>query len=129
MKKLFTFALLGLSMVMLTGCGKNQITCTGAEEQDGQKIEMKVTAKPKDGKVTEATATMTFAEEDTAKQMCSLFEMANGLTEEGKKLDIKCDGKDITIKNYLLMQDDAKEEYTEDEFIKLMEDGKLTCKK
>lgn len=30
MKKLFTFALLGLSMVMLTGCGKKQITCTGS---------------------------------------------------------------------------------------------------
>lgn len=129
MKKLFTFALLGLSMVMLTGCGKNQITCTGSEEQDGQKIELKVTATPKDGKVTEAEATMTFENEDTAKQMCALFEMANGFAEDRKKIDIKCDGKSLTVGNYLQMQDNEKTEYTEDEFIKLMEDEKLTCKK
>ena len=61
--------------------------------------------------------------------MCALFEMANGLAEDGKKIDIKCDGKSLTLGNYLQMQDNEKAEYTEDEFIKLMEDEKLTCKK
>ncbi len=127
--------LLGLaSLFLLTGCGSNgnKVVCTGKLEEDGMKAEMKLTATLKDDKVEKVAADMTFDSKDTAKQYCSLFEMANSFAEdEADKVKFKCDGKTISFENYadFAGEDDEIVGMSKADFIKEMEkeDG-VTCK-
>ena len=92
----------------------------------------------KNNKVSSVNAEMNFDSEDTAKQTCSTLELMNSFnTDESKKLDFKCKGKKITIKDYDKFGSDKEEDklvgLTKDEFIKKMtegsdEDSKVTCK-
>lgn len=127
MKKLFGLSL--ISLLVLTGCGSsNSLTCTGSAEENGQKVEMELKANfDKDDKLESAKATMTFDDEETAEQMCKLFEMANGAVEDDQKIDYECNGKKVTIDGYEKMLE--MKEITKDEFKKEMEsDEGITCK-
>lgn len=135
MKKLG--ALLIVGTLFLTGCGGNKVVCSSTIKEDGHTYGMKITAKMKDNKVSSIDAEMNFDTEDSANEMCSTLALINGFTSnDNEKLDYKCSGKKITIKNYekLASSDDDKlVGLTKDEFVKTMtedtsEDNKVTCK-
>lgn len=121
---------LGVAALFLTGCGnKNQVVCKGKMSEDGQKIEMKVTGTLKSDKISKVSAEMTFSKKDTAKQMCSLLELANSMAEKDQKIDFKCDGKTLKIEDYTkYAEGDDIIGSSKADFIKAMETEKLTCK-
>lgn len=136
MKKFLVLGLAGL--FLFAGCGnnknKNTVVCTGSTKENGVKISMKVTATLKDEKVSAAKAIMTFGDKKTAKQFCSLFELANSFAEsDDKKVDIKCNGKNVEFADYdkFMSTDDADAKIiglTKDEFISSMKEQELSCK-
>lgn len=130
MKKILFLSI--LSLFLLIGCGKsNTITCTGTQDEDGIKVKSEIKAEIKDNKVTNVTAKMEFDDSKTASTMCGIFNLANSMAEKDEdKFDYDCKDKTITFKNYLklLSSEKDKQEFTKDEFIKIMEEEKLTCK-
>lgn len=130
MKKILFLSI--LSLFLLTGCGNsNTITCTGTQEEDGIKVKSEIKAGIKDNKITNVTAKMEFDDSKTASTMCGIFNLANSMAENDEdKFDYDCKDKTITFKNYLklLSSEQDKQEFTKDEFIKIMEEAKLTCK-
>ena len=114
-------------------------------------MKLQVTANMKDNKVStvDATikyisaieespeiATIKFEDDTTASQYCGLMQLFNSFAEdESKKIDVKCSGKNITIKNYesVLNSSDSENKITgltKDEFIQKMtsEDENVKCK-
>lgn len=137
MKKFGAF--LFVSTLLLTGCGKsnaNKVTCTATVEEDGKKVTTEVIADLKDNKVSDVSAKMTFEDEESAKETCSMLAFVSALgQDEGKKLDYKCDGKTISINNYDELSDDGDKVtgLTKDEFIDSMKksaasENDVTCK-
>ena len=132
MKKNFLLGL-GIAGLLLTACGSSgdKVVCTGSSEENGQKAEIKITANLKDGKVDTVDQEMTFSDSTTASQYCGILEFANSFAEsEDKKLDYKCDGNTIIIKN---IQDDSENKYsgmTKDDFIEFAkgQSDQITCK-
>ena len=134
MKKLG--ALLIVGTLLLTGCG-NKVVCSSTVKDGDKTAKIKITANMKNNKVSSVNAEMNFDSEDTAKQTCSSLELINSFnTDESKKLDFKCKGKKITIKDYDKLGSDDEDKLvglTKDEFIKKMtensdEESKVTCK-
>lgn len=128
---------LGIGILLLfTGCGSNKVVCTQTEEEDGKKIELQVTANLKDNKVSTVDATMKFEDDTTASQYCGIMQLFNSFTEdETKKIDVKCSGKNVTIKNYesILDSEDSENKIaglTKEEFIQKMtsKDENVKCK-
>ena len=76
--------LLGIAgLFILTGCG-NKVVCTGKIDESGTKAEAKITATIKSDKVSKVSAKMTFADEKTAKTVCTYADLANTLAEKKK---------------------------------------------
>ena len=135
MKKLG--ALLIVGTLFLTGCG-NKVVCSSTVKDGEESYKVKITANMKSNKVSSVDGEMTFESEASAEKMCSMLNLVNSFSsDEEKKLDFKCKGKKITIKNYdKLESDDAEDKLvglTKDEFIKKMTEGsdeesKVTCK-
>ena len=107
--KLFGVTVGVLSLLLLTGCGsKNQLKCTAEAEQNGQKYTGEIIVDLDDNdKVKDATMSMSFGSSEEADQAYSMFQlvigMAKSMAEEGKEIpdiDIKKDGKTLTISNY-----------------------------
>lgn len=114
------------ALLLFTGCGSNKVVCTQTTEEDGKKMELQVTANMKDNKVSTVDATIKFEDDTTASQFAD---------DESKKIDVKCSGKSITIKNYdsVLASSDSENKVTgltKDEFIQKMtsEDENVKCK-
>lgn len=131
MKKVAILFVIGLFLV--SGCGKkNQVVCTGSQEESGQKFTMKVTANIKDDKVSGISAKMTFDNEDMAKSFCGILGLANSMSEDSKnKIEFDCGKKSITIKNYEKLAESEGEnvaDLSKEDFIKAMEEEGLTCK-
>ncbi|MDO4963046.1 MAG: hypothetical protein Q4E75_03000 [bacterium] len=127
--------LLCISLFLLTGCGSkksNEVVCSGSIEEDDVKLGMAVTAKLKDGKVSNASVKMTFDDEDTAKEYCDLFNLANSYSEENEKISFNCSSKEIEFDDYasILSNDDDDDiiGMTKDDFVKYMIEQDLTCK-
>lgn len=124
---------LGLSLVavlVLTGCQK-KVVCTGSLEEDGIKASIKLEGILENDQISKATATMSFNDETTTQSTCGMLALINSIsTDESKKITYECSGKTIKIDNYLQLMDEEekKDSYTKDEFIKLMEENNLTCK-
>lgn len=135
MKKLF---ILLFAVVLIAGCGKsNKVVCSGNVEEAGQKYEMKVTGYLENDKIKTIDAEMIFGDDEAAKTMCGLMNLVNGFAEkEEDKIDIKCDGKKMTIKGF--EKYDASEEsetefmnMTKEKFIEYFQnqqDSNLVCK-
>ena len=131
MKKFAILFVVGLFLV--SGCGKkNQVTCTAAQEEEGQKYTMTLTADIKDDKVSGVSAKMDFDNEDTAKSFCGILGLVNSMAEdENSKVNYDCGKKSITIKNYENLAESEGEEVTnisKEEFIKELEEEGFTCK-
>ena len=117
--------LIPVLLLALTGCGKKQVVCSASFDELGMKYEAKITGTLKDDKIDSVSISMKFEDESKAKQMCSLFELANGLAEkEEDKIDYKCNGKEITFNSIEAldssMDDTQIKGLTADEFIELM---------
>ena len=126
--------ILPVMLLLVTGCGKKEVVCTGTVEEDGQKYEMKFIGTLKDDKIDSAKAIMTFSDETTAQSMCGMFALVNSFAEDDdKKIDYKCDGKVITLNsldNYIDDEEEQIKGMTKDEFIKKVteENDQITCK-
>ena len=135
MKKLGAILIIGT--LFLTGCG-SKVVCSSTIKDEDSTTKMKVTANMKSGKVSSVDAEMTFNSEDEANKTCSTLALISSFSssEDGKKLEYKCKGKKITIKNYdsLSSSEDGKlVGLTKEEFINKMTDSsteeeKVTCK-
>ena len=131
MKKLML--LLGSCLLLMTGCGKKELICTGTVDEEGIKVNMEVTAKLDSDKVSEVSAVMSFDDVEVAKQYCSLFDLANSFEEdETKKIKYTCREKSIEFENYAQVVETDNDvkiiNVTEEEFKKEMENLELSCK-
>ena len=121
-----------LSLLLVTGCGgsKNQVKCTAEIEQDGKKYKAEIIAQLDDNsKVKDASMTMTFDSEEEAAQSYSMMQMVIGIAksfaEEGKEIpeiDIKLDGKSLTISNYAAFAEISSDEEEQQKLIGLTKD-------
>ena len=128
--------LIMISILFLTGCGKsvskNQIICTGTEDDEDGMVTTKVTANYKDEKITSVSAEMTFEDEDVAKQTCDMYDFMNSFADsEDKKIEYECKGKTIIIKD--LSNFDSEEEeniigMSKKDFISKMKEQNISCK-
>ena len=116
MKKiLIIFSLL----IIITGCGssKNEdFACTLTTTD----YITKVNAKVKDGKVIDATGTITFTDSEKASKMCSILGV--GSDAEG---NLECHDKEIIIKNY--HKSLSSSTITKQEFIDLLKQEDYKC--
>ena len=136
MKKYFLVVFCAALLFVVTGCGsKNEMKCTGTMEENGQKVEAEVTAEfDKDDKLVDATIVEDLGSEETAKQLCSLYQTFSSEMPEG--VSVSCSGSKVTIKGFAKMNDSEDEEdkmigLTKEEFKTKMEsetEGKVTCK-
>lgn len=131
MKKYLLVFLCALTLVV-TGCGKNQVTCTATLEESGVKMDAKVVADfDKDSKLSDATFEYEFNDSSIVDQYCSIFKL---MEDAAKGITVECSGKKITIKGYAKVASDEEESLvgvTKEEFIKQVEEseeGKFTCK-
>ena len=123
--------LLGLaSLFLLTGCG-NKVVCSGKVNENGLKVDMKVTATFKNDKVNKLSGEIAFDDKDTAEQYCSLFKLANNYADEKDKISFKCSGKVIAFDDFNDFLGDEHEynKMSKKEFIKSMEESDgVSCK-
>ena len=116
--------LLGIAgLFILTGCG-NKVVCTGKIDESGTKAEAKITATIKSDKVSKVSAKMTFADEKTAKTVCTYADLANTLAEkEEDKVKVTCKGKTVTFDDYTKLVDGEEKivGMSKADFIKAME--------
>ena len=119
-------------LFLLTGCG-NKVTCTTTVEEDGEKYEAKVVANLKNNKVESGKMELTFSDKEKGEQYCNLIKAFMGMAEEDQKVDIKCDGKKMTIDSLDFDTDEGEEKLvgkTKDDFIKAFKEKypEATCK-
>ena len=134
MKKYFLFVFCALLLFVVTGCGKNQLVCTGSMEEGGQKVEAEVIAEFDDNdKLVDATITEDLGSKEKADQLCQMYDAFASQLPEG--VSINCSGSKVTIKGYAKIDDNGGEDSmigkTKEEFKKAMEElseGKVTCK-
>ena len=133
MKKFAFLFVVGLFLVAGCGSKKNQVVCTGTEEEAGQKVEMKIEASLKDEKISSVSATLKLDDENTAQTYCSFLGLANSMAEsDSEKIDYECKGKEIKIKNYESFE--ASEDgstivgLSKADFVEAMEAEGLKCK-
>ena len=139
-----------LSLLFLTGCGGsgNKLSCTADYEENGHKYSAEIVAElDSEEKVKNVDAIYTFNSSDEADQFYSSYQMminfAKQFAEEDQEIpeiDIKKDGKKITISNFAALESMNSDETEEspigmkkEEFIKKIEsstedDVKWTCK-
>ena len=132
MKKYLLVGVIGL--LLFTGCGKSKnadIVCSGKMTEEGQTVEAKYYGYLTDGKISRIDAELTFDKEETAKQMCQMYELVKQMApEETKDMKITCDGKTMTVENF---PDDGEGDEkiigaTKEEFVKMAEKEGMTCK-
>ena len=69
MKKYFLVIFCATLLFVLTGCGKNQVTCNGTTNEGGVNLKGEVVADfDKENKLTDAVITYEFDDEEKAKQ-------------------------------------------------------------
>ena len=87
--------LLFVGLFLLSGCGNKEVVCTGEEDLEGENVKAEIVAKLEDDKVDSVSATMIFDSEESAKQMCSIFDLYNSLPSVCKNPE--SDEKSINI--------------------------------
>lgn len=114
--------LIVLIILTLSGCGKKKetINCS-LTTTEGIKLTTVVNIKIKDDIVTDATATMTYEDEETANNMCKIFNVAS---DAGNK--VECKGDTIVIKDYHKTLSDK--DLTKEEMIDYHTSRNYTCK-
>ena len=120
-------------LFLLTGCGEKKVTCTTTVEEDGVKYEAKMIANLKDNKVESGKMELTFGDKETGEQYCNLIKAFMGLAEDENKVEIKCDGKKMTVDSLDFDTEEDEESLigkTKDDFIKAFKEKypEATCK-
>lgn len=130
-------------LTLLTGCGgsSKKVTCTAKIESSGDSAggSAEIVAELDDSdKVKGVSATMKFESEEEASQAYGMMSFVNAMIEqqgEGDKIDVKLDGKTLTINNFDAYAGMDSEEkligMSKEDFIKAMEadeEMKATCK-
>ncbi len=128
MKRYILGIILFLSILLLSGCGK-EIVCTKSETADGKTSTVEVKAKFNGSdKLTSASITYDFGDQTSAEQICNLFKES----DKYKDMKIDCSGSKIVFKDAIkLLSDEASEsakERTREEVIKSAEEDGYTCK-
>ena len=108
---IFSLALL----LLITGCGKNQVVCTANVTENGVAMAAKIVADfDENDKLSDATITYDLGNTETANQYCSLFKL---IEDQAKGITIECSGTKVTIKGYAKLQEEDEEVDEDDETI------------
>ena len=119
MKK--TLFLAGLSLFLLAGCGSNKVVCTGTNSDGTNSAKEHVVIYVKDGIVTDIDETLTFDDEDFAKQSC---ETNKSLFSQYAK--VKCSKKKVRVTD---LEDLFKAQKLKiEDYKSQLEAAGLTCK-
>lgn len=115
--------LLLLVLILFAGCSKKEkLTCSIENTNEGSEFKTVINAELKDDIVTNATATMTYKDEESATNMCNILKVANDA--EG---NLECKGKEIIIKNYHKSLN-SNGDITKEDLLEYMDNNKFTCK-
>lgn len=120
-------------LLLLTGCGSKTVTCTAKVEEEGKKYEAKIIGNLKGDKVESGKMELIFDNKEEAEQTCNLMTALMALASEEEKIDIKCDGKKMTVNSLDFDSDDEEDKLvgkTKDEFISVIKEKypEATCK-
>jgi len=124
MKKYFLLAVVGL--LLLTGCGKNQVVCTISAEENGMKVTESIIGElDGDNKVTKVSMEYEYDDAETVKQLCEIVKISFPEAE--------CSGKKIILPDAAAMLEDEETKLvglTKEEFITYAtsEGEGVTCK-
>ena len=131
--------LLVASLLFLTGCGANKVTCTKDEEVDGGKTSETITVKFNGEKIShlENTSIATYDDEaDADTEMESAEFLKSMMTLVGFECEIKQDGNKITVTysadeealNKLAEEGTTDYNIGKDDYTTSMESNGYTCK-
>ena len=114
-----------LSVLLLTGCSTDKLTCTNTQDVGSAKLESKITITFKNGYATQSDTVMTatFSSDTVAKTFADSY--------AGKEdYEVKQNGKVVTVKNTTTVsKDEAKADENKKENVKKsLEEAGLTCK-
>lgn len=136
LKSVALLLIIGMVLVLLTGCGGDKLIATKTTEDDSMglgKYEEKIEVKFKDDKVSEVTMTAEFEKEEAAKSMAALFNLGSSMAEEemegfkveqkGKKVIMKVDAK-----TFAKQEDLSDEDMTKEAIKKSLEEDGYTVK-
>lgn len=128
MKKYLTLIFCLMLLFLVTGCGKNQVTCSKTETEDGKEMTLSIIADlDSNDVVTEASAVYDFGDKETADLFCETFK------EGADASRVSCSGTKVTIKNIDDMEDEDIESEdaagkTKEAFIQAAKEEGYTCK-
>jgi len=118
------YILLGVTMLVLTGCGKS-VSCTiNSENNSTNQIKVKF----KKDAVSSAKSKMEFKSKDDAKILCNTLKTYNENVEKEKQIKFKCDENILTIDNYINMLEENILNMTKEEYLDYMQKEGYTCK-
>lgn len=124
---------IAIMMLALTGCGKNKVVATKSTSEENSMFgayDEKIEVTFKKDKADKIVWTMEFKDEETAKSMSGLYQMA---ASELKDLEIKQDGKKVVLtmgsESFASQSDLKDEDLTREKIIKKLEDQGYTVKK
>lgn len=135
LKSLGILLILGMMLVLLTGCGSNKLVATRTTEDDmmgNYKEEIVMTFK--NDKVETIEMSMEFDDEETAQGMYALYNMGLSMSEDESTqgMEVKQDGKKLVItmdaKAYAESEGASDEEMTKDAMKKALEEDGYTVK-
>ena len=120
-------------LLLLTGCGSNKVTCSAKIEEEGKQYQANIIGNLKDDKVVSGKMELIFNDKEEAEQYCNLIKAFMGMASEEEKIDVKCDGKKMTVDSLDFDSDSEEEKLTgrtKDDFIKAVKDQypDATCK-
>lgn len=134
-KKIVMMSCLFMALLVLTGCGSKKLVCTSTEK--GSSIKAVTEFKDNKAFTTTVETTEEAASEEEAKQLKETYEAMLGLmTNESVTMEVKVDGKKVTLIATLniekMTDEDRQEEFngdiTYDGMKKYYEADGYTCK-
>ena len=119
MKKIIILSIL---ILITAGCGKKSedFSCSCTVQSNGKEYTTKIDAKVQENNVIDATAYLTFNDDEFAQTMCNWLRSAS--ESEG---NLECNGRNITVKNY--HKSLSNETFTKDKLITYLEDLNYSC--
>ena len=125
MKKSFLIIFMVVILLVVTGCGNNQVKCSGEYNESNVNIVADIIADlDKDDKVASAKMIFDLKDDESANLVCDTYKK---LMEEKDGVTVTCSGSKITIDGYTNLDKELLG-VSKEEFIKGMESQKFTCK-
>ena len=136
LKSVALLLIIGMVLVLLTGCGGDKLIATKTTEDDSMglgKYEEKIEVKFKDDKVSEMIMTYEFEKEESAKSMAALFNLGASMAgEDMKGFEVEQKGKKFVMKMdakaYAEQEGATDEEMTKEAIKKSLEEDGYTVK-